>query len=178
MAETQLELFKTLKMKKQIEDADLGNKMRQLDRAWADFEDICKIMNLKPILPDVGITTSIRDNLGFDLANALNKYVIFFEGKKYNGSIPEEAFKELRIIDHYVLHIYQQKAYIETLIERENKVRKLIDDVLIAEDIQEKEEQIESIKKDLYENNSTVYVEIAILFLSIFNALIHFVKWI
>jgi hypothetical protein len=178
MADKYLELFKTLKMKKQTEDADLDNKMRQLDRAWSDFEDTCKIMNLTPILPDIGVTASIRDNLGVDLANALNKYVIFFECKKYNGSIPEEAFKELRIIDHHVLHFYQQKACIETLIERENRVRKLIDEVLIAEDIQEKEEQSEMIKKDLYENNSTVYVEIAILFLTIFNILIYFVKWI
>ena len=175
MADAQLELSKTLRMQKYNEDKNLAKKMRQLDRAWEEFEDICKDINLKPILPDVGYTASVRDKLGFDLLNALQKYTVFFEGKNYNGKLPEEALSDLRVIDHHVLHIYQQKVYIERLNETENKVRKLIDEVLLAEDLQAKEEDIKEYNND---NLSSIYVSIAILFLTIFNALIHYLKWI
>ncbi len=178
MANAHLELFKTSRMEKFNEDKNLDKKMNQLDRAWEDFEDICKVMNLKPILPDVGFTVSVRDKIGIEILNTLQKYVVFFEGKNYNGKIPEDAFSDLRVIDQHVLHAYQQKVQIERFLETENKVRKLIDEVLIAEDLQYKEAQIERIKESIEENGYSVFVSVAILFLTIFNFLIHYVKWI
>ncbi len=178
MSDTQLELIKASRMEKQNEDKNLAKKMRLLDSAWEDFEEICKVANLKPILPDIGYTASIRDKLGFEVLNALQKYVVFFEGKNYNGKIPEEAFADLRVIDQYVLHIYQQKVYVETLLEKENKVRKLIDEVLLAEDLQAKDEELEKIRESIGENGSTIYVDIAILFMTIVNLIIQYVKWI
>ena len=176
MADTQLELIKTSRTKKYNEDKDLAKKMRELDRAWEEFEDICKVMNLKPTLPDVGYAVSVRDKLGIDLLNALQKYVVFFDGKNYNGTIPKEVFSDLKVIDQHVLHIYQQKVYVEKFVESENKVRRLIDEVLLAEDLQAKEGQIKEYEDD---NISSIYIIIAILFLTIFNApLVHYLKWI